>query len=413
MIKILKLAILFEKQAQSVTQDIAIRIIHSLIPEAVGNDMDARDISVKLTSVHLINVAKRYVNRGCVLIKHELKNADHFNLHNEDLYSNEDIIQIGKREFAKTKEWDPGFGGLPWYNFSCVLEKLNISIQKFEQAKNENNSDKMFTESGLISGYMNVLDGMVHNTGLFVKNMIVNEETGPIVDYNTVLKQESEAVELMDSKELSHIEDILPFLKKYITNNPEAYLYKELYSKLTSKHKPNLERTKKEINIISKKKNIINNMQKTLLPVITLLKTINKNPWSQSVDLLSIKNKLKYVIYKYATFIDLDYICIKYKEAFSFLPPSKEDLPSLFVDFVKSEDVSQNNEVTISYMGKIYIVNKEKQTAELVIDKEKQVSVNIFIKPEKDIFFVFWIRKFLAAAEEMYDQIINGYIKHT
>lgn len=407
---ILKLAKYFEKFAQSVANDMAIRIMHSLIPASVNNPIDAETISSKLTAVHLINVAKRYVKRGCRLIINELSYAHNLGFHNQATKESEhNIIQIGKYAFSRPEEWDPDFGGPPWYNFADILEKLNTSISNFEKAKNDANYKKMSIESGLMSSYMNVLDGMSHNSGPFIHNMIINDAQAGTT-YDGFLQKEEETLQLMDSKELSHVEDVLPFLRDYIVNNPEAYLYKELYSKLRREHRPNEERTQKEMSQIRQKKKALKLITQDMDKTIEKLQNYIKNPDLSSTTLTSLRDTLLFFsedINLMAASSKMQNIIKKYKEAFIFAEPDEKELISLLVSFAISEAISITNEVKLNYNNIIYIVDKSKKTVNPAPEQKYQPDALWISK--FDLCKGYWAKNLLLAAKEMRQAVMDAY----
>jgi hypothetical protein len=265
-VEILKLATIFEqaslKKEASAISDLAIRIMHSLVPYASEHPDQAKSTMMHLTNKHLIGVAERYVQRAAGIIKDELQwSRDTSALQRANLalknknYSS--VIKIGLSDFAKEQNWDVGYGGQKWLQYCQLLIKLIDSINEFKKAKALDNIKKMEETSGEITIYMNVLDGLTHNTGSFISKIIAEEspftEDNPDEFRNEVRK----TMQLMNVKQLSHKEDVLPFIKQYIMQNPDAYLYKEFYSRLLKESKPDLERSKKELEEIDNRKKLI------------------------------------------------------------------------------------------------------------------------------------------------------------
>jgi hypothetical protein len=178
--KILKLAKLYEQHLKltkraSIASDLALRIMHSLVPKATEHPMEAQLAQTHLTQKHLIDVAERYMERAAKIIKEEMVHSP-----NPSAYKRINIAfnaknylavaRIGAQEFSNDN-WEDLFGGQRWKQFSEQLANLGFAIKKF---KNSNKKEKS-EAAGMISVYMNVLDGLTHNTGSFLDKMITNE----------------------------------------------------------------------------------------------------------------------------------------------------------------------------------------------------------------------------------------------
>ena len=274
---ILKLAKYFEKLAiqktAGVTSDMAIRIMHSLIPTATQNPMDATEKQIQLTNTHLLGVAERYISRGAKIIQEEMRYSRGSSTYSPDIkkYMESsnfiDVIRLGFKCFADPKQWSIDFGGEKWKNFAEKLVMLDQFVNNFKEARDNKNENGMIKYSGLISAYMNILDGMAHNTGSFLDKMI-SHETGDVVDVTggEFLKlledKKREAITMMDIKELKNSEDVLPFLKQHMHDNPESYLYRSMFNTLQRRNRPNEERTQEELKQIRKRKSIYLKLEK-------------------------------------------------------------------------------------------------------------------------------------------------------
>lgn len=322
--KIVKLALIFSeyaglKKEASIASDLAIRIMHSLIPYSVDHPDQAKSTMVLLTQKHLIGVAERYMERAAKIITDEMSWSRGQNAHKriENALKAKNylaVAKIGFQEFEIDQNWDTGYGGKKWSEFCKYLVNLGISINAFNSAKTE---DGKLQASNDIVINMNVLDGLTHNTGSFSEKMINNEADAEATEGFTIGEiyenKMRKLLRMMDAKQLTHKEDVLPFIKKYMYNNPDSFLYREYFSKLLNQAKPDPKRTEAELDEIKDRKKLINVVVNIIDFTIDRMQNDFKNNnikhyndyISSTVDLInnrywkSIRNKLINIINKY------------------------------------------------------------------------------------------------------------------
>jgi hypothetical protein len=262
----------FEKAAAAliknatINSDMAIRIMHSIVPTVTEGPDEAKNAQTLLTEKHLLSVAERYMKRAARIIVEELYYSSDKNpyLRANTAYRIKNYLsaaKIGAAEFS-LDHFPPSYGGKRWAQFSEGLVKLGTAIKKFHYDLSKNNTKEIEEGAGYIAAYMNYLDGLTHNTGSFLDKMLrdeVRQFSKPEDIKAELLSKRKDALKLMDAKQLSHVEDIVPFIKMYISGNPDAYLYKEFYSKL-SNMRPDQERIEREMASIREKKNMISNV---------------------------------------------------------------------------------------------------------------------------------------------------------
>ena len=270
--KIYKLCCIFKfaiEKRSDVASDLATRIMHSLVPTS-GHPEEDRQKLTHLVSVHLIGVAERYIDNAIKIILDELRYSSNTEISGigyaefpKERYL--DILNLSIESFMDPNQWEIKFGGKKWAVFSQRVIDLYNSINKFKKAKETNNVKIMNEQSGMISVYLNVLDGMSHNSDSFLNRIInqeIAEETMGKYDnetYELSKQKEKEIIDLMDSKELHNKQDVIPFIRKKIYDNPESYLYREhLRNIYMPQEKSNPEQLQKEMEIIREKKIIIN-----------------------------------------------------------------------------------------------------------------------------------------------------------
>jgi hypothetical protein len=249
------------KKEAGFADDLAVRIMHSLVPSAT-DALEAPYAQAKLTKTSLLPVAERYIESSCRIIADEMKHSKQARKYYwgeaEKSFLNKDygkLLSLAIEDFSNPSNWDVAFGGIPWTNYSKMVLKLYESVVEFKNAIKENNIDKIKSMSGEIAAYMNVLDGMNHNTGSFIskiidyeteREMVLDEGKEELEDIpwsQRIEERQKKINELMDAKQLSDTEDVLLFLKPYMKENPDLYLYKEYFSDLASKGKPDIQRS--------------------------------------------------------------------------------------------------------------------------------------------------------------------------
>jgi hypothetical protein len=270
--KIYKLSIFFKTEMEKrsdIASDLATRIMHSLVPTGRHPDEDKQKMTF-LVATHLIGVAERYLDSAIKIILDELKYSNNQKIaaignskYPKEQYLN--ILNLSIKSFMDPTQWEIRFGGKKWAAFSERVIDLYHAINKFKKAKQENNSKVMNEQSGLISAYLNILDGMSHNSDSFL-NRIINQELAEETEgnynddvYELANKKEQEIIDLMDIKELRNKHDVINHIKNKIYNNPESYLYREhLRDIYNPKERSSPENVKQEMEIIRQKKQTIN-----------------------------------------------------------------------------------------------------------------------------------------------------------
>lgn len=308
--KLFKLALYFEKYAivknADLTSDMATRIMHSLVPYTVEHPEEARNIQTHLTDKHLLSVAERYVERGLNICYEEMEWAqDYLRVRNFFInhFSKGDYIsaiKIAINCFANEESWVSGYGGKKWENFARGLLNLCISIKTFKEAKQNKDYNKMSEMAGMISAEMNVLDGMTHNTGSFLSKMLILENPSVDEEYREKLKT---TTTIMDSKQLTNKEDVLPFIKPFLINNPENYLYREYFNDLNRVSKPNQERAKQEIAVIRERKKLIDYVDRFI--DVTINNMIKDQKINNNKELNTYKSFVIYSIVQNPRFVDI------------------------------------------------------------------------------------------------------------
>jgi hypothetical protein len=255
----------------SIRSDMAKRIMHSLLPAVadpnqVATTKGAVDYTSLATAAEGRSGIIKYGTMACVEeLRHLLKtpNQDYDRITNPVPYHRAlALAKEGKyleaindcvEGFSMYEYWAPAYGGKAWEKIAKVIHKLIELDMKLEKLRT-NKADPDFVDSEIetlndIVIYMNVFDGLAHNTGS-IMGKLVNEEVKDLkLDY-TVTDRENKAVErLMHAKELKnpfHVyKEVAPTLKE----TGDIHRYKDWAGKLRAHPDFNVKSDEHEINI--------------------------------------------------------------------------------------------------------------------------------------------------------------------
>jgi hypothetical protein len=257
------------KKLADLRGNMALRIMHGLTPSIMEDKPSAYSEASRLAYT-LISGAREIVYFGTRAVVRELRYCESNQILEQlsriapkDI---DKILEFAVSAFANKKYWSDLFGGQGWSDFAKLLLTISQSLKQYSLAENYETKNKIANE---ISAYLNVADGMMHNTGSFIDKMIQDETRQHNVSPNYT-KQLEEATTLLNAKQLSNPEDILYIIEPYIRNTPEAYEFKELIAAYRSKGNiPDLNRIKRELDEINKHKQILRKYKEEWLPVFS------------------------------------------------------------------------------------------------------------------------------------------------
>lgn len=123
----------------------------------------------------------------------------------EDRYTLKSLIL-----FFSRNDWSADFfGGENWKKIAKTLLDIKIHLDNALEARKTNDLDREVDELMNMSSYLNVLDGLAHNTGSIMEKIVSIEKNKSNYD-DEKYKKELESVErLMDVKELKDPDDVI------------------------------------------------------------------------------------------------------------------------------------------------------------------------------------------------------------
>lgn len=120
-----------------------------------------------------------------------------------------ETLKLLYKLFSEFK-WERQMGGAAWAKISATLLEIYKAIVAAEQAKKNYEYEKEAEELMNMVTYVNVLDGLAHNTGTLMEKMLQIENTKTTGDeYADISEKFQQANRLMDSKELKDPDDVL------------------------------------------------------------------------------------------------------------------------------------------------------------------------------------------------------------
>lgn len=209
---ILLLANHFVKQAE-LKSNMAKRIMFSLLPHlAPQSQVYTTQGMVDFNALkQMIPGAKELLKYGTLACLDELI----FSFSGHDVtvkWAKKQKNNIDQLDYPKTLKviidlfrrgtWVPSAGGPTWLKIAETLLAIQTSLDTYQDAKKNAGYQAQATALMEMTSYMNVLDGLVHNTGKIMERMI-NYERPSDPEYRKEIDR------LMDSKELKDPEDVL------------------------------------------------------------------------------------------------------------------------------------------------------------------------------------------------------------
>lgn len=292
----------------SIKSDMALRIFYSTIPAYLNID-EQRDAKNKLASP-LVEGAANLIKWGTQACYEEMQHCVQSSYDSgpsselRKAYDAKDYkksLELMVSEFKSIRKWASSYGGLPWANIAETLLTLYDYIVKFHEASSYEEKD--FALRNIIV-YMNIFDGLAHNTASVMPKLIRHEysennkepsEVSPEATsfeshyYTKPIQSDSGQVSLlMDAKELNHIEDVLYILQPYLQDHSYRYFIREYLSKFKRLNRqPDPDRIKSELSEIRETKEIMIPLTQRLRPMVNRLSkaTISRNVLKDSNSL--------------------------------------------------------------------------------------------------------------------------------
>ncbi len=255
--------------------NMAKRIMFSLLSHLVPQGQEAQIHATKgmvdyKALKQMIPGAKELIEYGTAACIDEAENTPDdealeqiLTLHSEDPRAS---LPILISLFNDPELWPEMYGGKPWAKICETILNIQTHLDKAEYAKSNRDYDQEIQELMTMTSYVNVLDGLAHNTGSIMDKMLRHEEDRRYPDDHKTdkagrrRKTIDEVNKLMDIKELQDPDDVLAELYPYLEKSDAALTLKDWMSKARQRrHEFNNRKDirEKELNKIRNKKEII------------------------------------------------------------------------------------------------------------------------------------------------------------
>ena len=269
--KLLKYSTIYNNltKVADIKSNMALRILHSLIPSFISNPEEARLLSLE-RSKDLIPGAKELLKYGRKIIQSELKYAA-FDLNiKSDNYI--EFFEKAKKAFMSNIWESSSFGGASWARIADLLLNIAKIVDNYESSKDINDLSEL-------SYYLNALDGLMHNSGSVLEKMLLSERGfsgyAPVNDNSNIGEHIASVKKLMNAKELKNPANVLKVIDPVLRNSAPHIksMYGDDLSKFRSQNLPShLEKIEYELSEIERKKVVISYLELTLNHSINYLK---------------------------------------------------------------------------------------------------------------------------------------------
>lgn len=232
--KMLKVALLFEQRIKeaSVRGNMAKRIMFSLLSHLVPEGESARayythgSIDIKALR-QLIPGAKELIEYGVIACLDELG----FHSDNEAVKKVNNIASLGNDTytlkaltiFYSRTDWDEMFGGEKWKKIAETLLAIKTHMDAGIEARKTYDLDGEIKELMNMTTYLNLLDGLVHNSGSLMQKVLDIESAKLDKPINNAQEQEAFR-RFMDVKELKDPDDVLQEIMPILEKETDASL---------------------------------------------------------------------------------------------------------------------------------------------------------------------------------------------
>lgn len=270
--EILLLANHFLKQAD-LKSNMAKRIMFSLLPHlAPQTQVHATKGMVDFNALkQMIPGAKELLRYGTLACLDELI----FSFSGQDItvkWAKKQKHNIDQLDYSKTLKiiidlfkrgtWLPDAGGPTWIRIAETLAAIQNSLETYQEAKKGYDYQAQADALMEMTSYMNVLDGLAHNTGKIMERLISYEGSND-PEYRTKIDR------LMDSKELQDPEDVLQEILPTLEQSDAPLTMKDWVSAARQrKHQYQGEQTQRQeaIRIIRLKKLLLQSLTDWAIP---------------------------------------------------------------------------------------------------------------------------------------------------
>jgi hypothetical protein len=176
----------------------------------------------------------------------------------------------GRNEFGH-KMWQSSYGGSLWAKIAEILKTLSEEYLKFLDSEPYSEERKKHINNCLV--YMNIFDGLAHNTGS-IYNKLISIESGNR-KYEDFERDSNEINELMNLKEL---EDPIEVYKKLEDKIDMKLPYKDYIENIRSKkdyYDKDLKKIERDLESISSRKGIRRNLPYIIGDIEAVKRDIN------------------------------------------------------------------------------------------------------------------------------------------
>lgn len=211
----------------SIIDNMAARILWSTIPY----DQQINHIPALYSLYH---GAKEYLKYGAMAIIDELKYIKQLNRSTDVAFSAyqsnvTEFFKLATELFYTPELWTAMYGGRLWGDISKKLYEMSIELELADKTRG---TQEFIQHMNNVIVYMNVIDGMMHNSNDVLEKLIDQEFKGKYEGLSKQIEYKDKIKNLMDVKELKNSDDVMNYAANIVKDIPERFLpFKDWISK--------------------------------------------------------------------------------------------------------------------------------------------------------------------------------------
>lgn len=172
----------------------------------------------------------------------------------------EESLNNAIKIFSNDDLWDVAYGGKPWINITKNLLSLYKTIKNIEEAKKKKDWEQYEKQLKEMVIYMNIIDGISHNSGTLLDKMVDFELEEKLKDKSHFIREKNDYTEklntVMNAKELKNPRTVVNVVSPILRQSPDKFQpFKDSLWKVENIGE-NPVSTKDQLKLIGLKKNV-------------------------------------------------------------------------------------------------------------------------------------------------------------
>lgn len=183
----------------------------------------------------LYHGAKEYLKYGAMAVMDELKYVKElssstdkaFSMYNQNNLT--EFFQTSSQLFYNAELWTAMYGGKLWGDISKRFAEMSVELKLANETRGK---PDFIQHMNSVIVYMNVIDGMMHNSSNMLEKIIDQEFKENEKSFKEQINYQDQITKLMDVKELKNTDDVMNYAANIVKDIPEKFLpFKDWISK--------------------------------------------------------------------------------------------------------------------------------------------------------------------------------------